>query len=64
MQCSAVQGSEELVGEQSENWGSVVVSCCCEKLVAEARGKFGNPEKEERPPLKAATRQRLLKTAH
>jgi hypothetical protein len=29
----AVQGSEELVGE---NCSSVVVSCCCQKLVAEA----------------------------
>jgi hypothetical protein len=32
------------------------------KVVAEARGQFGNPEEGERPPLKAATRQRLVKT--
>jgi hypothetical protein len=38
------------------------VSCCCEKLVAEARGQFGNPEEGERPPLEAATRQRLVRT--
>jgi hypothetical protein len=38
------------------------VSCCCEKLVAEARGPFGNPEEEKRPPLEAATKQRLMKT--
>jgi hypothetical protein len=31
-------------------------------LVAEARGQFGNPEKGERPPLEAVTRQRLVKT--
>jgi hypothetical protein len=35
VQCTAVQGSEELVGE---NYSSVVVSCCCYKLVAEAMG--------------------------
>jgi hypothetical protein len=39
------------------------VSRYCEKLlVAEARVQFGNPEEEERPPSKAVTRQRLLKT--
>jgi hypothetical protein len=32
------------------------VSRCCEKLVAEAGGQFGNPEKAERPPLEAATK--------
>jgi hypothetical protein len=32
---SAVQGSEELDGEL-ENCSSVVVSCCCYKLVDEA----------------------------
>jgi hypothetical protein len=37
------------------------VSCCCEKLVDEARGQFGNPEEGERPPLEAATEQRLVK---
>jgi hypothetical protein len=38
------------------------VSCCCEKMVAEAQGHFGNPEEGERPQLKAVTRQRLVKT--
>jgi hypothetical protein len=33
-----------------------------EKLVAEAGDSFGDPEEEERPPLKAATKQRLVKT--
>jgi hypothetical protein len=33
-----------------------------EKLVAEARGQFGNPGEAERPPLKAATKQQLVKT--
>jgi hypothetical protein len=37
------------------------VSCCCEKLVAEARGQFGNPEEGERPQLEAVTRK-LAKT--
>jgi hypothetical protein len=30
--------------------------------VAEAGGQFGNPEEGERPPLEAATKQRLVKT--
>jgi hypothetical protein len=38
------------------------VSCCCEKLVAEVREEFGNPEEGECPPLKAVTIQRLVKT--
>jgi hypothetical protein len=33
----------------------------CEKLVAEARGVFGNPEEGERPPLETVTRQRMMK---
>jgi hypothetical protein len=33
-----------------------------DKLVAEARGQSGNPEKGERPTLKAATKQQLVKT--
>jgi hypothetical protein len=51
-----------LVGELDDSCGSVVVSCRYQKMVAEARGLFGNPVKKERPPLKAATKQRLLKT--
>jgi hypothetical protein len=50
--------SKELVGELEGCCGSVVVSCCCEKLVAEAGEQFGNPEEGERPPLEAATKQR------
>jgi hypothetical protein len=38
------------------------VSCCCEKLVAEARGPFGNPEEGERLPLEAVSRLLLVKT--
>jgi hypothetical protein len=38
------------------------VSCCCEKLVAEARGQLGNPEEGECPTLETVTRQRLVKT--
>jgi hypothetical protein len=34
------------------------MSCCSEKLVAEARGQFGNPEEGQSPPLEAATKQR------
>jgi hypothetical protein len=33
-----------------------------EKLVAEAWGQFGNPEKGERPPLEDVTKQRLVMT--
>jgi hypothetical protein len=35
--------------------------CCCEKLIAEARGQFEIPEEGERPPLEAVTR-RVAKT--
>jgi hypothetical protein len=35
---------------------------CCEKLVAEAREQFGNPEEGKRPPLEAATKQWPVKT--
>jgi hypothetical protein len=48
----------KLVSESEDCWGSVVVTCCCEQLVAEARGQLGNPGEGERPPLKAATKQR------
>jgi hypothetical protein len=38
----------------------------CELLLSEAsswgQGQFGNPEEGERPSLKAATKQRLMKT--
>jgi hypothetical protein len=50
-----------LVSELDDCCGSVVVSCCCEKLVAEARGQFGNPEEGERSALEAVTRK-LVKT--
>jgi hypothetical protein len=33
-----------------------------ETLVAEAGDSFENPEEGERPPLEAATKQRLVKT--
>jgi hypothetical protein len=49
------------VSELQDCCGAVVVRCCCEKLVAEARGQFGNPEAGERPPLDAVTRT-LMKT--
>jgi hypothetical protein len=48
------------VTELEDCCGTVIVSSC-EKLVAEARGQFGNPEERERPPLDAVTR-RLVKT--
>jgi hypothetical protein len=38
------------------------VSCCSEKVVAVARGQFGNSEEGERPTLEAATEQRLVET--
>jgi hypothetical protein len=44
-----------------DDWGSVDVSCCCEKLVAEARD-VSKTQRKERPPLEAATKQRLVKT--
>jgi hypothetical protein len=52
-------GSEKLVGELVRELRFSLVHCCCWKMVAEARGQFGNPEEAERPPLKAVTRQQL-----
>jgi hypothetical protein len=52
------------VSELEDGCSSVIVSCSCEKPAAEARGKSGNPEEEKRPPLKAAIKQRLVKTAN
>jgi hypothetical protein len=63
-QCSAVQWNwvgwwdSELVRELLR---FSLVSCCCEKLVAEAWGQFGDPEEGERLPLEVATGQRLVK---
>jgi hypothetical protein len=39
-------------------------SCSCEKWEdgRRGRGQFGKPEEGERPPLKAATKQRLVNT--
>jgi hypothetical protein len=34
-----------MVNEFNKRWGSVVVSCCFEKPVAEALGHFEKPEK-------------------
>jgi hypothetical protein len=52
-------GSWVSESELQDCWGSDIVSCCCEKLVAEARGPLANPEEGERPPLEAVTRRRM-----
>jgi hypothetical protein len=57
-QWSEVSG---LVSELEDRFNSVIVRLCCEKLVAEARGQFGNPEYGESPPLKAIA-SKLVKT--
>jgi hypothetical protein len=52
-------------GESQQQLSSQSVeSCSCEKQESGiwGRGQFGNPEKGERPPLEAATKQRLVKT--
>jgi hypothetical protein len=54
MECQLVG---EWASELDNRCGSVVVSCCCEKLVTEARGQLGNPEEGERLPLEAVTRK-------
>jgi hypothetical protein len=46
----------------SELCSSVVVSCCFQKFVAEARGQFGNPKEGEIPSLEAVPRQQPVKT--
>jgi hypothetical protein len=46
------------VSELEDCCGSVVVSCCCSKLVAEAREQFRNPEERECLLLEADAKQR------
>jgi hypothetical protein len=60
--CELLQSVSELLSELENCCGSVLVSCCCQKLVAVARGQCGNPEEGESPPLEAVTRQPLVKT--
>jgi hypothetical protein len=57
-------GLVELVSELENRWGSAAVSCCCEKLVAEASDSSGTQTKGECPPLEAATKQRLVSTVN
>jgi hypothetical protein len=54
-------GVSWLASELEDCCGSVLVCCCCYKLVAEARGQFGNPEEGVRPLLEAVTRK-LVRT--
>jgi hypothetical protein len=49
------------VNELEDYCCSVFVSRCSEKLVAEAREPFGNPEEGEHPALEVVTRK-LVKT--
>jgi hypothetical protein len=49
------------MSELEDCYISVVVRCCCYKLVAEAEGQIGNLEEGECPLLGAVTR-RLVKT--
>jgi hypothetical protein len=42
-------------------WAAAVVSCCCEKLVAEARDSLG-PQGSGVSNIEAAAKQRLVKT--
>jgi hypothetical protein len=56
------QSVGELVSELDNPCSSVVVNCCCEKLVAEARDSLGTQRKEKVCHLEAATKQQLVKT--
>jgi hypothetical protein len=49
------------MNELEECCGTVVVSRCCHKLVAETWGQIGNPEEGEPPPLEAVTRKLVKK---
>jgi hypothetical protein len=33
------------LSESDNSWGSAIMSCCCEKLVAEARDSLGTQKK-------------------
>jgi hypothetical protein len=54
--------SQSVNEELEDCCNSVIVSCCCKKLVAEVRGHFGNQEEGELPPLEVVTKQQLGKT--
>jgi hypothetical protein len=49
------------VNELEDCCGVVLVSCCCQKLLAEAKKQFRNLEEGECPPLEEVTRK-LVKT--
>jgi hypothetical protein len=50
------------VASQSDNcWGSVGVSCCCEKSVGEARDSLGTQRKQNVHCWKLATKLQLVK---
>jgi hypothetical protein len=52
------QGQLAVAVSELENCcGSVIANCCCEKLVAETRGQFRNPEEGKHPPLEVAAKQ-------
>jgi hypothetical protein len=42
-------GESQLGGDLDSRWGSVVVSCCCEKLVDEAGDSSGTHRKGNVP---------------
>jgi hypothetical protein len=46
----------------SEEFYGKFENCCCSVVVRWGLGPFENPEERKRPPLKAATKQRLGKT--
>jgi hypothetical protein len=50
------------MSELDDCWGSVILSFCCEKLVAETGNSSGTYKRGERPLLEAATEQQLVKT--
>jgi hypothetical protein len=51
-----------VVASQSDNcWGSVGVSCCCEKSVAEAWDSLGTQRKQNVQCWKLAVKQQLVK---
>jgi hypothetical protein len=53
---------KQLVGEFEDCGGSVVVSCCCQKLVTVAGDSSRTQSKGNGRWLKAVTRKRLMKT--
>jgi hypothetical protein len=55
------EGEKDYYDDQDVGSWAVIVNCCTEELVGEARGQFRKTEEGERPPLEAVSRRSVKK---